>query len=303
VWSKGFGSTQNDQGFGIASYADGRVIVTGTFHETVNFGGSSLTTAGNGDLFVAAFDATGAHLWSKRTGGNADDSGTAVAIDGNGDILLTGSGFGSADFGGGPLQGVGGVFIVKLASDGSHIWSQRVGSAGSDGGLAIAADPSGNILVAGEFSQTADFGGGPLTSAGATDAFVAKYGSDGSFRWAKRFGGPGFDHARVVTDGAGNVLVTGRFRGTTDFGGGPVTSSRPELGWTDAFIAKYSPAGGLHWAKVFGDIDSDDVGSGIVADAAGNPILTGSFHDVVDLGGGPIGMINARSMLLVKFTP
>lgn len=52
LWSKRFGSTGSDQGFGVAVDSSGNVLATGFFEGTVNFGGGNLTSAGSGDIFL-----------------------------------------------------------------------------------------------------------------------------------------------------------------------------------------------------------------------------------------------------------
>jgi hypothetical protein len=80
-----------------------------------------------------------------------------------------------------------------------------------------------------------DFGGGPLTSDG-NDIFVAKYKEvEGSHLWSARFGGANSDLGNsVAVDANRNVVVTGSFRDTVDFGGGPLTS----VGGSDIFLVK-----------------------------------------------------------------
>ena len=58
---------------------------------------------------------------------------------------------------------------------GKHLWSKRFGDAGTQAANAIAADASGNVIVAGRFEGTVDFGGGALTSAGLSDIFIVKF--------------------------------------------------------------------------------------------------------------------------------
>jgi hypothetical protein len=82
-------------------------------------------------------------------------------------------------------------------------------------------------------------------------------------------------------DGSGNVLVTGPFNGTVNFGGGGLTSA----GGSDIFVAKFSGADGAHlWSKRFGG-SSDDIGMSVAADGSGDALLTGSFSGLVDFGG------------------
>ena len=85
---------------------------------------------------------------------------------------------GQVDFGTGPLASAGGsdVFLAKFKSLGTPVWSKRFGDAQSQTGVGVAADASSNILMAGDFSGSLDFGGGlSLTSAGGSDVFVAKF--------------------------------------------------------------------------------------------------------------------------------
>jgi len=217
------------------------------FMGAIDFGGGSLTSAGGWDVYVAKLEGQdGTRLWSKRFGGSgsiANDRGEDIAVDVNGDVVLTGYyyGGGAADFGGGPLTGYGvdDIFVAKYSGvDGSHLWSKGVGGSSYDHANSIALDDNGDVLVTGDFQLTANFGGAPLTSSGTMDIFVAKYnGTDGSHLWSKRFGGSSDDKGRDVVAANGNVFVTGDFWNTVDFGYGPLTSA----GSTDIFLLKIVP--------------------------------------------------------------
>ena len=120
LWSKRFGSTSFDQGYGVAVDDSGNVVVTGSFNGTVNFGGGGLNSAGSFDIFVAKFSgADGSHLWSKRFGSTYEDEGLGVAVDGSGNVVVTGYFWGTVDFGGGELTSAGSsddIFVVKLGA-------------------------------------------------------------------------------------------------------------------------------------------------------------------------------------------
>ncbi|MBI4703197.1 MAG: hypothetical protein HY744_18935, partial [Deltaproteobacteria bacterium] len=242
LWSKRFGGPALDDGFGVAADADGNVLLTGTFMGTVDFGGGPLVSADSFDAFVLKFDSNGNHVWSKRFGGPNWDWGTALGVDGTGNVLLTGAFQGAIDFGGGPLAAAGDwdIFVAKLDPNGNHVWSKRFGGPAFDMPRSISLDAGGNLLLAGEFEKALDFGGGPLLSAGDRDVFVAKLDPNGNHVWSKRFGGSGSDGAEsVATDLAGNVLLPGAFPGAVDFGGGPLGSA----GGCDVFVAKLDPNG------------------------------------------------------------
>ncbi len=176
LWAKRFGADFGDSGWGIAMDGDGNVVVAGTFRLTIDFGGGPMMSNGNtpGDAFLAKFGPTGAHLWSKHFGGISFDVARAVAVDGDGNVAVTGYYQGTADFGAGAVTsaGVADAFVAKFSSAGAPLWSHVYGSDSTDYGLSMAFDPTGNLVVAGAFSGSIDFGGGPLTSAGDRDVMV-----------------------------------------------------------------------------------------------------------------------------------
>jgi hypothetical protein len=253
-WSKRIGSSSYEMGNAVAVDGLDNVVVTGTFHGTVDFGGGARTCAFDGyDLFVAKYSSGGQHLWSRTIGDAGREYGYGVAIDGADDVVVTGSFTGYIDFGGGQLTtaGLGDIFIAKLAGgDGAHVWSKRFGTAYDDVGRAVAVDGNGNVVVTGRNSYLANLGGGPLGNAGI---FVAKYTAAGQHVWSKGFGGTN-EGRGVAFDSSGNVIVTGPFSGTADFGGGPLASLN---GQTDVFVVKYAPGGGHRWSQRIGGTTGD----------------------------------------------
>src|SRR5207249_11067207 len=129
----------------------------------------------------------------------------------------------SINFGGGTLTGNGSVqdvFVVKLAADGTYQWSKGFGGSFIDMGRGIGFDLSGNAVVVGNFWYTIDVGCGTLTSIGGDEIFVVKYSPSGGCLWAKRFGDSADQEAMsVAVDFAGNIAITGSFKGTLNFGG------------------------------------------------------------------------------------
>jgi chitodextrinase len=307
-WARAFGDTADDRGRAVAVDASGNVVVTGQFRGTVDFGGGALSAVyvsglnplAYADVFLAKYSATGGHLWSKRLGAHATDSGEAVAVDASGDVVVTGSVGNTVDFGGGPVPSAGGfdLFVAKYAgTTGAYRWARRVGGAADEYSYAVAVDGSGHVVVTGEFTGTVDFGGGPLSSAGDRDVFVAKYaGTDGRHLWSRRLGGALGDVGQAVAvDGAGNVVVTGYFMGTVDFGGGALTSA----GDRDIFVARYAAADGRHlWSRRFGAALTD-MGNAVAVDGSGNLVVTGYFKRTVDFGGGPLTTPNDGSDLFI----
>jgi hypothetical protein len=262
-------------------------VVTGfQASSSADYGAGLLPTHGGVDAFVARYTSSGGYSWAKVLGGSGSDMGSGVAVDGGGNVFVTGQFELSVDFGGGALSSAGSkdIFLVKYSSAGAHAWSKRIGGSGWETGGAVATDSGGNVVISGSFEGTIDCGGGPLTSAGLTDLFVAKYSSTGQHLWSKRFGGTGDDYAHgIEVDGAGDVVLTGQFKNTINFGGANLTSA----GYEDIFLAKLSGALGGHvWSKRFGSTTRTDIGYGVAVDGNNNVAITGFFGYGVDFGGG-----------------
>jgi hypothetical protein len=180
LWSQGFGDSLSQYGQSVATDADGSVVLAGNFEGTIDFGGGVLTSGGGNDAFLAKFDGAGTHLWSRGFGDEEGQTGQSTAVDGDGNVYLTGSFAGAADFGGGELTSAGGldIYLVEFDAAGGHLWSQSYGDTLGQWGESVAVDSDGNVLLAGYFEGTTNFGTGALTSAGLEDIYLAKFGLD-----------------------------------------------------------------------------------------------------------------------------
>jgi hypothetical protein len=117
VWSKQFGDTDAQIARGLDVDGGGNVVLTGGFGGELDFGGGALTSAGAADVFVARLDPSGTHLSSHSFGSTLDQIGRAIAVDPEGDLVVTGDFEGTIDFGTGELPGAGDfdVFLAKFA--------------------------------------------------------------------------------------------------------------------------------------------------------------------------------------------
>ena len=217
-WARRAGGTDYEYGYGIARDGANNTIITGKFEGPATFGSITLAGIGSDDIFIAKYDESGNVLWAKQAGGTSNDYGRSVATDISGDIIVTGMFYSSATFGSITLTSAGGYdfFIVKFdASTGNVLWAKRAGGAETDCGFNVETDESGNIFATGYFYGSATFGSTTLTTAGASDIFIAKYTGSGNLLWAKRAGGTGSDYGYgIATDKSGNCLVTGSFYGS-----------------------------------------------------------------------------------------
>lgn len=176
-----------------------------------------------------------------------------------------------------------------------NAWSRSFGDPMPQRAHAVAVDALGNIYVAGSFQGTLEVGMNVLTAESGEDIFVVKYDTDGGVRWARRFGHGGDQRATAVAlDPAGNLVVTGDFSGTLDFGGAPLTAQ----GTTDVFLAKLSAAGDHLFSESLTGAGSERAWA-VAVGADGDVVVGGDFD--VDMGGSMIAE-GERDIFLIKFS-
>ena len=241
----------NDRANAIAVDASGNVYVTG----------ESLGPGTGIDYATIKYNSAGQQQWVARYNGpaNSDDYATAIAIDGSGNVYVTGTSSidAASNFD---------YLTVKYNSAGQEQWVASYDGPGNAFDLAdaIAVDSSGNVYVTGE-----SYG---LDS--ARDYATIKYNSTGQEQWVARYNGPANydDEARAIAlDGSANVYVTGYSYGVGDVG-------------PDYATIKYNSAGQQQWvARYNGGTRSDDYAKGIAVDNSGNVYVTGDSLGVGDL--------------------
>ena len=163
---------------------------------------------------------------------------------------------------------------VSGLNDPTLSWAVKAGGRdGTDLGRGIAVDSSGNAYVTGVFRQTALFGSTNVTSSGASDIFIAKLSSNGSWQWVIKAGGSSHDWGYgIAVDSSGNAYITGRFGGTATFGNTNLTTNN----YAEIFVAKASESGSWQWAVKADGSGSQDAHA-IAVDSSGNAYITGGL--------------------------
>ena len=159
---------------------------------------------------------------------------------------------------------------LPLVIDPELSWNTFLGSSADDYGLALAADSSGNVYVAG--SSYATWGSPVQAFSGSRNAFAAKLDTSGNLVWNTFVGGTGDQGTAIALDSSGNVYVAG-FSGTT--WGSPVRAFAGSGGYSNAFAAKLDSSGNLVWNTFLGGTTSGDQGYAIALDSSGNVYVAG----------------------------
>lgn len=241
---EGQGINAPDQSLSITVDVSGNVYVTGS-SEGIGIGLNFATIKYNNNgskLWVARYDGTA----------NGEDVATALAVDGSGNVYVTGRSAGS---------GTGDDYAtIKYDANGNELWAVRFDGlvSGNDRPTAIALDDLGNVYVTGESTIILD------EDLDGTDMVTIKYNASGVQQWVARYSNRFLDHASgLILDESGNVYITG-WTGSDD-------------DRDDYATIKYNATGVQLWATIYnGPGDGNDRANALMLDASGNIYVTGS---------------------------
>jgi hypothetical protein len=217
LWIKTLEGTGNDnEGRSVQQTADGGYIVTGY---TDSF------DAGNYDLWLSKWDATGNVAWIKTLGGTSgDDYGFSVQQTTDSGYIVTGA---TSSFG----AGINDLWLSKWDAIGNVSWIKTLGGTSDDGGYSVQQTADGGYITTG---YTESFG------AGSSDLWLSKWDATGNVAWIKTLGGTGVDYGYSVQQTAdGSYIVTGY---TDSFGAGNY----------DLWLSKWDATGNIIWVKTLG---------------------------------------------------
>jgi Beta-propeller repeat len=246
--------------------------------------------------------------WATGAGGNDVDFGNAIALDTAGNTYVAGqfqsltAQFGNITLTNSDPEGISkDIFIAKFDASGNVVWAKSAGGGDSSDDVAygISVDGAGNCYITGSFYLIANFDDVTLFNTDPNNAaFIAKYNSMGSVVWVRKSSGT-IDAAgyAIATTSDGTSYVTGRYKGSIDFGAGPISSA----GNYDAFAVKYDSLGNVIWAKGAGG-SLEDRGTGIAVDASGNCYVTGyNLSAVASFSGVTVTNSGSKAMFATKY--
>jgi hypothetical protein len=294
AWVKRIGGSSSDAGMAVTTTSVGEILVAGYFSSgTVDMdpgaGTFNLTSSSGSGGFVLKLSAAGNFMWAKGLTGNNTAVFNDLALTPGGDIFLTGSFYGTADFDPGAgtdyytSYGFRDFFLIKLNSSGTYQWGERFGGTNDEVGNALAVDGFGRVGITGNFKGTCNFD--PffttnMTTSGNQNAFVMCIFSSGALGWARQFSETANnynDGLDIACDGASNFYCTGTFAGTCYLPGHTLVSN----GGYDGFVARFDQQGSVRFFNKIGGPASDAV-QGITIENGNFMTTTGTFSGTAD---------------------
>ena len=259
LWTRQWGSEQADRAKSMAVDDDGNVYVVGFTYLTIH----NQTSMGKRDAVVLKYDTEGNHLWTRQFGTGGHDEALGVVVDEDGDVYVAGFVRGTlpGQTDSGELDG----FVCKYDPGGNQLWTRQFGTGNTDDDIAfdVIVDATETVYAVG--STDGAFEG--YDDPSAHNAFLRAYTSNGTYLWTQQFATGNQSHAFAAgNETADRVYVVGGSEGSL--------LGQPNIGSSDAFVAKYDSTGTAIQAEQFGTNLLDEAYD-VTTDAIGNLYMVG----------------------------
>lgn len=302
LWVRSLGGSMVDRGYGVATDATGHAYVTGHYQSTdAQANGRTLPNAGDYDIFVAKYDPSGTLLWVSTAGGKGYDYGHGIAVDPQGDIIVTGAVAGEARFGEVTVNAGGStrpIFCAKYDPAGTLKWVKTTSGRFSGSGHGVGVDAQGFIYIGGSGSGTGAFGPVLLDSKSQA-AMVVKLTPVGEAAWAALIPGiPSAGFHEIAVDDTGRSWCAGMFKGRVTLDARTVQTTGDKD--SDGFVCHYSPDGRLLWSHTIQG-PATDYCLGVATDGTGRGFVTGEFSQSATMAGQRLTARGATDIFTAAF--
>ena len=206
------GGNGDDWGRALQVDASGRIVVVGFSERAPGDRDMVIWRFGTSGALDPTFGIGGVVVHDNAAGGGWVDLGEAMALDPSDRLVVAGSSWGT----GGDLDAAiwrytpTGSLDTTFGGGGVAFHGNAAGGNSHDGGLAMALDTLGRILVAGYSYNAAGDEDLVILRYGPTGTLDPAFGSGGVVLHSDAAGGNGHDTARAMTvDASGRILVAG----------------------------------------------------------------------------------------------
>lgn len=282
----------------------GELVAAGSFGSSVLLGNELFGTAGGSDGYLARLDKSdGAVIRAVKFGSLGDEGPLGIAGAPDGSFAVQGYYTSVPNLGAGDHTEsvLGGAFVAVYQSDFSLRWAKSFDSASLGlTGNALDVNGSGAPMIAGSFQNPIDLGSTPLTSAGQSDGFFARFrASDGVVEQFVQLGTSGAEGGSSAHFLLGNNVIAGTFDSTLALGPGPELTAR---GGKDIFIAAFSNAGTYQWRIDIGGA-LDDGSVYLAHDRAGHLYALGAFQQTLQIGAFSFETHGGSDVFMARLSP
>ncbi len=262
IWATYYGGSNYDHIQDCSTLHNGIVFISGETQSTngISSPGASQPIYGGEamDTFLASFTSTGQRLWGTYYGGTLADRAGCCANDTNGNVYLTGSTISTNNIStpGCFQTAIGGnkdVFLAKFNSAGSREWGTYYGGSDAEDWGYCAVNDSGYIFICGQTASTSNIaspdGYQIIYGGGTSDAFIAKFATDGQRVWGTYYGDIGHDFGTACNiDPCGHLYLLGYSNSLNNISS-PGAFQTSMAGNDDDFLVKFAECTGADPAQ------------------------------------------------------
>jgi hypothetical protein len=269
-----FGSTGEDFAKDVAVAPDGDRIVVGYVGGSTSYdplGSAPLTLtnlSGVTDMVFSRFGKDGTRRFAFIVGGSGPDMPHSVVMHPDGGFVVVGYFTGTANFNPLGTTRVNAVavgdrdgFVARYDATGHALWVRSIGGTGIDETNDAAVLPNGDIVIAGMCADGCTSSGTVIASqAGNQQGYIMRLAqADGTLVWSHELGSnvdtsTSDSATAVVTDGSGNIYLSGVYSGTLSLGSLSTTSNN---GSQDVFLLALDSSGTGLWSRSWGSTLTD----------------------------------------------
>jgi Probable Zinc-ribbon domain len=282
---------------------------------TTGTGGAS----GSGGAMNTGGGPVGSEVWGEGfqdSTWNYMPSPTGIAVDNNGNTVVTGSYLGKIAFSQTPgdtlsAKSICSLFLASFDETGVYNWGTSFDVVGSNDSecpsASVAVDAQGDVYFATTLgAASVQVGSSTYDNPSQIHSvLMASFASSGSVRWVKVFGSTMGDAraAAIAVDSQDDVAVTGSYTGMLTFA--PLAPLAAGNG-NPMFLAEVDTMNGDgEWSASFGDVPGQPPGSqgpsGLAIDANNAVVVTGAFGPSMQLGTYSLLSVGGTDIFLAKY--